>query len=77
MLFLKNTFTVVQPEPPAVQGQVAPLRLRDNVFLGFTDGEIVAEGATLAEFSGNTTQPPATPWKPPVPSLFEWQKAGH
>lgn len=75
MLFLRNVFSVAQPEAPAVKGEAAPLRLRENVFLGFSEQEILPVGAMPVEFSGNIAETPAARFDAPVPSLFQWQKA--
>lgn len=74
MLFLRNFFSVEQPEPPAIQGRIEPFRLRENIFIGFDVNQILPSGITPAEFSGNTIVSPESLPKPTVGSIFEWQK---
>ena len=40
MLFLRNFFSVEQPEPPTIQGQIGSFRLRENIFIGFAGNQI-------------------------------------
>lgn len=75
ILFLNNAFSVDNPEPPAVTGDVAALRLVGNSFVGFDESELLSEGAKPAELTGNTFTAPASPPKPKIPSIFLWQKS--
>jgi len=75
ILFLNNSFSVANAEPPAVTGDVSALRLVGNSFAGYAESEILPAGGNPAEFTGNTVTPPAETPEPKIPSIYLWQKS--
>jgi hypothetical protein len=77
VLFLNNNFPVKSPNVTAVNGDVSGLKLRGNHFAGWNPDKLFAPESAPAENTDNRLEAayaaPPRP-KPPVPSLFEWQK---